>query len=238
MSTNPVPHPTPPDLKSRMAATYDALAQTYAKHFVQPADPRRLKHLNTVLTLLQEAVKDSKEEPAKVLELGCGAGIPVTKALLEHAAPKLHVTANDLSPVQISLARANLGTYEAEGRLVLHEGDMHALTCEPSSFSAIVAFHSLIHLPRTEQTSLLAPIAAWLKPGGLFLANFATDEIESVVDPTWLGEEKGWVYWSSWGEEGSVRMVEEAGLEVLAREVSADEGDARFVWVLARKKGE
>ncbi len=61
----------------------------------------------------------------RVLELGCGPGLPVTAKLLLH--PAVHVTAN-ISTVQIELARANLGANAGngagQGRLVLVEGDM------------------------------------------------------------------------------------------------------------------
>jgi hypothetical protein len=93
-----------------------------------------------------------------------------------------------------------------------------------------------IHLPREEQTQLVKKIASWLKPGGLLLANFAVDISKATVMEKWLDEEKGWMYWSSLGEAGSVKMLEEAGLEILFRETKQITGDANFVWLLARQK--
>lgn len=154
--------------------------------------------------------------------------------------PPLHVTANDFSPVQLRMAREHLSTWlnpeDGTARLSLVEGDMAALSFPSASFDAVLGFYSLIHLPRDEQTALMGKIAGWLKPGGLFLANFAQQEAENMEEPRWLGEEKGWAYWSGWGEEGSVRMVEEAGFEVVKREVSINHQDANFVWIIARKK--
>jgi len=243
MSTPTAP---PADLKSRMAASYDAIAQTYYTTFVEnDTKDFRLKYLAQLLSLLQE--NSPNAAPTKVLELGCGAGVPVTQALLQHPHTPLHITANDLSPTQINLARTHLTPYLspplsphpsslASDRLTLIPGDMTALTFPDATFAAVLAFYSIIHLPRAEQVTLMQKISAWLQPGGLFLANFAADENENVVNENWLGEEKGWVYWSSWGEEGSVKMVEECGLEVLVREISDDAADARFVWVIARKR--
>lgn len=42
---------------------------------------------------------------ADVLELGCGAGVPVTQVLIEHG---LNVTGNDISAAQIALAREHV----------------------------------------------------------------------------------------------------------------------------------
>jgi 2-polyprenyl-3-methyl-5-hydroxy-6-metoxy-1,4-benzoquinol methylase len=48
---------------------------------------------------------------------------------------------------------------------------MMALEFRPAMFDAVVAFYSLIHLPRVEQEILLQRISTWLRPGGWFLAN-------------------------------------------------------------------
>ena len=40
--------------------------------------------------------------------------------------------------------------------------DMTTLTFPPSTFNAVVAFYSIIHLPRSEQRSLLTQIHGWL----------------------------------------------------------------------------
>ena len=45
------------------------------------------------------------------------------------------------------------------------------------------------------------------------------------------------MYWSSWGEEGSVTMLEEAGFKVLVRERKKVGVDAEFLWVIAQKGG-
>ena len=55
------------------------------------------------------------------------------------------------------------------------------------------------------------------------------------MEEKWLGEDEGWMHWSSWGEEGSVKMLEEAGLTVLLRETKQVEGDANCVWLIAQK---
>lgn len=121
--------------------------------------------------------------------------------------------------------------------MTLVESDMLSLSFPPASFDAVTGFYSIIHLPRGEQTQLMAKIAEWVKPGGYLLANFAVEPLSTFEQEKWLGHEKGWMFWSSWGEEKSVEMVEKAGFEVEVREVKQAEGDVAFVWVLARKLG-
>ena len=226
----------PTDLKSRLKASYDAIAPKYNEWTI-PHSTTRLRYLDQLLEHLPTgASSSSPPAPVSVLELGCGSGIPVTQKLLSH--PNFSVTANDLSSAQIALARARLladTPSPAHRRLTLLEGDMLALDFAPASFDAVVGMYSIIHLPRAEQVEMLRKIVAWLKPGGSALANFAAEEEMGKEIRSWLGDEKGWIFWSGWGSEGTVNLVREVGLEVVLQETTADVGDAKFLWILARK---
>lgn len=218
-------------MKARLKSSYDAIADTYNANFTKPDDPVRLHYLGLLLSQLRNDVNDK----ASVLELGCGAGVPATKHLLGSKNPAIHVTGNDISTYQLDLARKNLAEYS--DRLILTEGDMTTLSFSNRTFDAVIGFYSIIHLPRDEQIQLVRHIAIWLKPGGLLLANFAVEESSKIVEENWLGEDKGWMYWSSWGEEGIVKMLEDAGFVILFRETKHVEGDANFVWLLAKRTG-
>ncbi|KAJ4371217.1 hypothetical protein N0V83_004434 [Neocucurbitaria cava] len=219
------------NLKTRIKDSYDAIADTYAAQFTTANDPIRLDYLNRLVSLLQL----NGGEEAAVLELGCGAGIPATEFLLKKDKPVFRVTGNDISTSQLNFARSNLAKYEK--RLTLVEGDMLSLSFPKESLDAVTGFYSIIHLPREEQTQLMQNVTTWLKPGGLFLGNFSTEDAATLENEKWLGHEKGWMFWSGWGEEKSVKMVEDAGLNIEVKELRRAEGDAEFVWVLA-KKGE
>lgn len=98
---------------------------------------------------------------ARVVDLGCGAGIPATREL---ATRGLQVLGVDFSAVQLRRAR----------RLVpgagLIQADMTALQLRPASTDAVVAFYALIHVPVADQQALFPRIRDWLRPGGYFLA--------------------------------------------------------------------
>jgi SAM-dependent methyltransferase len=98
---------------------------------------------------------------ARVVDLGCGAGIPATREL---AARGLQVLGIDFSAVQLGRAR----------RLVpaarFARADLAGLELRPAGAGAVVAFYSLIHLPLPDQRALFPRVREWLRPGGYFLA--------------------------------------------------------------------
>src|SRR6185436_5933856 len=75
---------------------------------------------------------------ARVLDLGCGCGVPLTKALAEAA----NVVGVDFSGVQLRRARQLLPPAAA-----LLRADMTALEFKPGAFRAVVAAYSIIHVP-------------------------------------------------------------------------------------------
>ncbi|KAJ5788386.1 hypothetical protein N7457_003376 [Penicillium paradoxum] len=218
-------------IKQDIKKAYDETAEVYLS-WTQPTHELRLSYLDRMLQSL-DSVKAN--HPARILELGCGAGVPCTQLLAsrEH----LSVTANDISETQIALARKRLPP-----SVQLIQGDMMQLEFAPEQFDAVMAMYSIIHLPRTEQTTILSGIFNWLKPGGRFLANFSEAAFESASNESWLGATKGTMHWSSWGREELMRILIEIGYEIEIDEVIVDveeengvSRDVPFHWVLAKK---
>ena len=162
---------------------------------------------------------------AKVLELGCGAGIPMTATI----ANGRQITGVDISPAQVERAQANVPNAEF---LV---ADMASLDWPAASFDAVVAFYSLTHLPREELRPLLAQIGRWLRPGGLFVASFGVEDDAGGIERDWLGVEMFFRHFSAGTNR---RLVVEAGFDIEIAEVLVepeDRFDARFLWIVARK---
>jgi SAM-dependent methyltransferase len=163
---------------------------------------------------------------ARILELGCGAGVPDTRRLAE----RFRVTGVDISQEQIARARANVP--EAD----FIQADFTSLELEPSSFDAVAAFYVLNHVPRDLLAPLLTHIHAWLVPDGYLLAAFGTGNTEGWVGE-WLGTT---MFFSSFPPETNRRLLDEAGFDRLLDEVVTftepePDGEARFQWVLARR---
>ena len=115
---------------------------------------------------------------------------------------------------------------------------MTTLAFEPGSFDAVVAFYSLVHVPRDEQAILIERVRSWLRPGGVFLASMGVSDEPGDVETDWLGVD---MYFSHFGAKANRRLVERAGL-VIDRTELADEPEdrhaARFLWVVARAPSE
>jgi ubiquinone/menaquinone biosynthesis C-methylase UbiE len=223
MKMDPSTTQVPGNLKTRLKDSYDTIAPAYNDWTVQHWS-LRLSYLDKLLQLLPAgATNDSYS----VLELGCGAGVPVTEKLLSDR--RFRIIANDLSSAQLAIGKERLGTE----RITWVEGDMVVLEFPEGSFDAVLGFYSLIHLPREEQDVMLNKIVRWLKPGGYMLVNFPAEEISGLVMEEWL-HKKGWMYWSGWGAGATLEKVKGVGLDVVVGEVSKEDIDASFLWVIAR----
>jgi SAM-dependent methyltransferase len=203
--------------KRVVADGYDRIADRYLQWSALRPSAARVR----ALALADEGIAAG----AAVLELGCGAGVPMTATL----ARGRHLTGVDISPGQIERARRNVRSAEF---LV---ADMTTLELPASSFDAVVAFYSLTHIPREELPPLLANIRRWLRPGGLFIASFGVEDDPGGIEADWLGVE---MYFSHFSARVNRRLVDQAGLVVERAEVLVepeDRFDARFLWVVGRK---
>lgn len=215
------------NMKDRLKASYDAMAPQY-NEWTQKHSNFRLAYLEKLF----EAVPtlNQSEKSFSVVELGCGAGIPILDTILSRS-PNASVIGNDLSSTQIEIAKKNLAQFGDRANLI--EGDMTKLSFPDESQDAVIGLYSIIHLPQAEQIAILRNINKWLKPGGCLLANFSGEASSGVTNEKWL-DEKGWMFWSGLGPEQTVAELREAGFEVLHQAVEGDE-EERLLWLLARK---
>ena len=205
------------DPKKIVADGYDEIAGHYLAWSALDPSPERMRSLRQLLDLLPAG--------AEVLELGCGAGIPVTQALAE----RCRVTGVDISAEQIALAERHVPD------ATFIRADMTALDFPAGSFDAVVAFYALIHVPRAEHAGLLGRIAAWLRPGGLLFATMGAGDSPDGVEPDWLGAP---MFFSHYDAEKNRDLVRQAGLEILSADVVPEDEDGEtveFLWVAARK---
>ncbi len=170
----------------------------------------------------EEELVSRLEDGARVLELGCGAGVPDTQRL----AARFRVTGVDVSTEQVRRARAAVPQAE------FMQADFTALDLEPGSFDAVVSFYAFNHVPRELLAPTFARIAGWLVPGGLLMTALGTSDIEA-----WTGDFLGAPsFFSSFPPETNTRLVQEAGFAIVRDELVTfhePEGNVTFQWVLA-----
>ena len=142
---------------------------------------------------------------AAVLDVGCGAGLPISAHL---ASAGFHVIGIDISERQIDLARKNVpdGEFHVRDMSQLTEGEFHV--------AAVVAFYSIFHIPRQGHSRLLSILRTFLGAGGRLLCTFGSTE--------WEGEEPFFgtpMRWSHFGPDASAELVAEAGFDVEYAEI-------------------
>lgn len=210
---------TTPNSNKLVEESYDKIAAEYLDWTLSTPSPR-LEYLATLLKHLPDPSK------SRVLELGCGAGVPGTQFLAKSCE---HVIGVDISSAQVKLAKKHV----KEGSAEFMQSDMLALKFDKGTFDAVVGLYSILHLTKADQLILMEKIRSWLRPGGYFVGNFALTEIEATG--TWLGGEK--MFWGGWEKEEWLGKMKDGGLELLEGNVVKDVEhgrDVRFLWVLAK----
>jgi cyclopropane fatty-acyl-phospholipid synthase-like methyltransferase len=198
-----------------VARGYDVVAEEYVNLEGEVEWPR-MRWLHKVLAELPPG--------SRVLDLGCGSGIPATREI----AKEHDVIGVDVSARQVELARRNVPHAQ-----FIHD-DIQSLDFPPGSFHAVVAFYVLDHLPRELHATILASIHGWLKPEGLLLLTVETED-EPGVTGQWLGVD---MFFSSFDADTTRRLIREAGFEAFSEAVEAQlEGqkEVSYLWVLARR---
>ena len=204
--------------KQVVSTGYDRLADRYLQWgSAIEGDPR---------DRMLAAFSDRLPANARVLDLGCGAGVPSTQQL----ARRFQVMGVDISRSQVELARRNVP--EAEFML----GDVSELELPEDAFEGAVALYAVSHLPREQHGQLFVDVFRWLVPGGLFLATLgATDSPDWTGE--WLGEQ---MFFSSHDADVNRQLMRAAGFNLIVDEIAVThepEGDVSFLWVIGQKPG-
>lgn len=189
---------------------YDKRARKY--------DATRSKYDNT-----QELVKFASwlPENARVLDVGCGAGVPVAKVLTDDG---FDVIGIDFSGNMLKLARKNV----PDASFIMM--DMTEIGLRDDLFDGLTAFYSIIHIPREKHFSLFQNFHRILKPDAVMLVCTGPDEWEAT------GEYCGTnMFWSHYSPEKSLTLVKDAGFEIISDQILVTGGE-RHYWIMARNK--
>jgi cyclopropane fatty-acyl-phospholipid synthase-like methyltransferase len=184
--------------------SYDKIASAYA---AQRDEFKNDSYLARLAVLLVPG--------AKVLDVGCGAGVPVDRYLL---AKGLKISGIDISATQIELARRSnpAGEYAVRDMLGLVPGEYNV--------DAVVSFYTIFHAPRETHATLLWVLRSFLTESGLLLATMGSTEWEGIEE--FHGAE---MFWSHYDATTNRSLVEAAGFEVLLDEIDTSGGERHQV---------
>lgn len=188
---------------------YDKIAGQY---LVNRDRLKSAKYVQQLLKLLPKA--------STILDLGCGAGVPVDDILLKAGH---YVRGIDISSEQIKLARKNC----KGGDFI--KGDICELKLGEYQVQAVVSLYTIFHITRTKQGELLKTIASFLPKGGLLLLSMGDREFEG--EHTLHGAK----LWSSqYGSAKNHKMIETAGFKIVTDEMD-NSGGERHQIIMAEK---
>ena len=178
------------DYRELVRTAYNRCAMNYAG--------QRRTTAEAELNLITERLSPS----SKVLDVGCGAGIPVAR----HLAGTFRFTGIDISSNMIALAKKNVPT----AKFII--ADVMETEFPACSFDAIVSFYAIFHIPRQEHLNLFRRFAQWLRPGGLLLFTIAKqDDGPGYTEDDFFGET---MYWSNFGPATYEKFLTETGFQV------------------------
>jgi SAM-dependent methyltransferase len=170
-------------------------------------------------------------ERARILDAGCGAGVPTARDLVERGH---EVVGIDVSPRQVELARAHV----PDATFIVD--DVSRAELGTATFDGIVALYSLTHVPRSEYPELFAHFASALRPGGCFLGAVGRSDSDGFDERDFLGFDGTDSWTNSYDAETMLAIVGGAGLTI-AEHSLIDEatpfGPERWLWILAVANG-
>lgn len=184
----------------RTIAVYDKFAEGWDKH-----RPRLLREKTWLKKFIQ-----SLPSNASVLDVGCGAGEPISKFLVDQG---FSVTGLDSSQAMIGICRYR---FPNEAWLVM---DMREIALD-KQFDGIIAWDSFFHLKPDEQRNTLRLFSEHLRPRGSLLLTIGHEagEVLGTVE----GEA---VYHSSLSAEEYRHILGSAGfqnIEIVLSDESCD----------------
>ena len=201
--------------------SYDRVADEYVRRIFDELQHKLLDRQ------LLDRLADRVRGVGPVCEIGCGPG-HVARYLHERGVEMVGI---DLSPRMIEQA------HRLNPDIEFLQGDMLALDAADESWAGIVAFYSIVHIPRSEMSKALAELRRVLRPGGTLLLAFHVGD-DAVHLDEWWGQKVSLDFFFFRSEE-MASYLREAGFEIeetIEREPYPDvEHQSRRCYIFARR---
>lgn len=158
---------------------------------------------------------------SKILDVGCGNGIPIDKFLIDKG---FDVTGIDISEEQITLAKKNF----PKGKFFVM--DMENITLPENSFDAIIAFYSIFHVERSRHYKLLEKFNKLLRGGGYIMITFGAFEYEKTEEEY----EDIKLFWNSWSKSKNLEILRNTRFQLIYEDIHKSGGDEHLI-IFAKK---
>lgn len=182
----------------RQAAAFDVIGERYDDAF---------PHKSAQIIATQWVI-DRLSPGARVLDVGCGTGVPTAGMMVESG---LDVVGIDVSAEMLRIARFNVPS----ARFVAM--DLQEIDSSLGDFDAAVAFFSLIMLRRADIPAAVHRIRSIVRPGGYFAVGMVEADLD-YVPISFLGAE---VHATGYPRAELEALLVSDGLEI--REVDVEE---------------
>jgi cyclopropane fatty-acyl-phospholipid synthase-like methyltransferase len=183
--------------KALVRDAYDAIAGAWGEaRRATAANEREQRWLDRFLA--------SQRPGARLLDLGCGVGVPILAKLVARGYRAFGV---DFSRGALREARSN-----CPGSALIR-ADLTEIEFAPGSFRGAIAYDSIWHTPRREHAGVMARLRSWLVDGGavlLTLAATASDDGERFTDL--MGAP---IYYDAIPVAESLRLLQATGFTVV-----------------------
>ena len=201
--------------------SYDLVADEYVRRIFGELQHKPLDR--QLLDRFAARVRDF----GPVCDMGCGPG-HITRYLQDHG---VEVCGVDLSPAMVERARRLTPGVE------FRQGDMMTLDVSDGAWAGVVAFYSIIHIPRGDMAHALGELWRVLRPGGILLLAFHIGD-DSIHLDEWWGQRVCVDFFFFCSDEMAT-YLREAGFdieEIIEREPYPDvEHQSRRAYIFARR---
>jgi SAM-dependent methyltransferase len=201
--------------------SYDRVAAEYAQRISGELEHKPLDRQ------LLDRFAARVQELGPVCDLGCGPA---------HVARYLHERGVQVIGVDVSLVMVEQAR-RLNPCIEFRQGNMLSLDIEDGAWGGIVAFYSIIHVPRTEIADALVEMKRVLRPGGLLLLAFHVGD-ETIHLDEWWGQKVSvnFVFFRPEEMADSLRAVGFEIEEIVEREPYPDvEHQSRRAYMIAKK---
>lgn len=191
----------------------------YETYFRTSLNPRHFER-----AMLDKALTE-RPSGLRVLDLGCGTGIPYGHYLDKQGANLLGI---DFCWRHLKLAADNV----PHAQFVM--GDLSQVDFPWESFDLITSFYAIFHLPREEHAVIFSRIHAWLRQGGRMLVTLGTSDSSYAEETDWCGADR--MAWSTYSPERYVEIARETGFSLIEGVYEGMPGDEEHhFWMLCKK---